>query len=87
MNMIYQNNSSENNCCERQERRRSCCCSVPGTAICFLVLLVFVAVALMAGAVLYETILPVIPAIIAFAAALLAVIVALLIYRWVRRCD
>lgn len=85
MNMIYQNNNGENNCCTRQ--KRSCRCGIPGVVICFLALLFFIAVALVVGAVLYETILPVAPAFIAFAAALLAVIIALLIYRWVRRCD
>lgn len=56
-----------------------------GKAICFLAFLVALAVGLILGAVFVETILPAVPAIIAFAAALAAIIIALLIYR--RRCG
>jgi len=62
------------------------CCRGSKGAIAFLALLIAVAVGLILGAVFSETILPALAAVIVFAAALLAVLIALLIY-WFNRRD
>lgn len=52
--------------------------------LAFLVLVFALAVGLILGAVLSASLLPVLPALIAFAAAVLVGIIAVLIYRWRR---
>lgn len=70
------------NCYEPEERcaDRRCCPSLKG-AICFLALLIALAAGIILGVVYAEPFLPALPAVIAFAAALAAVVLALLIYR------
>ena len=72
-------------CCETRRTARRCCFSLDG-AICFFGFLIALALGLILGAIFYETILPALAAIIAFGAALLAVVIALLVFRS-RRCD
>jgi len=67
-------NCPETGCSER----RGCFCANGG--VCFLVLVIALAVGLILGAVYAETILPAIAAIIAFIAAVAAVLIALLVY-------
>ena len=76
--MIYPN---QNNGCARP---RSGCCGFSYAVLCFLCLVFALALGLILGAVFYETILPVLAAVIAFAAAILVGIIALLIWRWRR---
>ena len=61
------------------------CCQYVGAALCFLVLVLAFTVGLILGAVFYESILPALAAVIAFAAAILAIVIALLIYWFVNR--
>lgn len=68
-------------------RRRSICCFCPASVIGFFVLLFALALGLVLGAIYYETILPAMAAIIAFAAAIAAGIIGLLIYCWCKRSE
>ena len=70
--------SQNNNHCP--SRPRQCCC-FSYAVLCFLFLVFAFAVGLILGAALYSIILPVLAAAIAFAAAVLVGIIALLIYR------
>lgn len=56
-----------------------------GGALCFLALVLLFTIGLIVGAVNYETFLPVLAAVIAFAAAIAAIMIALLIYWFVCR--
>jgi len=76
--MSCQNNS----CCTRTYQRTGGCLMY---AIGFLAILLAFAVGLILGAFYYEMLLPAISAIIAFAAAIAAILIALLIFRS-RRC-
>lgn len=60
------------------------CCGFSYGVLCFLILVFALALGLILGAVFYETLLPVLSAVIAFAAAILVAIIALLIYRYRR---
>lgn len=72
--------------CPESNRPYLSCCRGSRAAICFLVLLIALALGLILGAVFSESILPALAAVIVFAAALLAVAIALVIY-WCRRRD
>lgn len=72
-------------CCETRRTVRRGCFSLDGV-ICFFAFLIALALGLVLGAVLYETILPALAAIIAFGAVLLAIVIALLLFRN-RRCE
>ena len=82
MNANCQEN--ERNVCPRRENR---CCRIPYCVICFLVLVFFFALGAILGAVYYETIVPVLASLIAFTAAVLVIIIALLLYRHCRRSE
>lgn len=77
--MISQNNNNG-------VRATRGCCGFSYGVLCFLILVFAFALGLILGAVFFETLLPVLASIIAFAAAVLVIIVALLIYRY-RRND
>jgi len=73
-------------CCSNPNRstfRR--CMVVSGTALSFLLLVLAFAIGLILGAYFYETFVPVLPAVIAFAAAIAAIIIALLL--WYKKHD
>ena len=61
------------------------CSPYLGGTICFLAFVFAFTVGLIVGAFAYETFLPVIAAVIAFAAATLVVIIALLIYWYINK--
>ena len=56
------------------------CCNYTGAAIGFLIIVLTLAIGVIVGAVNAEAIVPVLAAVIAFAAAVLVIIIALLIY-------
>ena len=68
-------------------RRRCIRCICPASVIGFFALLLAFAIGLILGAIYYETILPALAAIIAFAAAIAAGVIGLLIYCWCKRCE
>lgn len=68
-------------------RRKSCCSACPAIIVGFFVLLLALAVGLILGAVGYETILPVLASVIAFAAAVAAITIGLALYYWCRRSE
>ena len=73
-------------CCSNPNRspfRR--CMVVSGSALSFLLLVLAFAVGLILGAFFYEALLPVLPAIIAFAAAIAAITIALML--WYKKHD
>lgn len=70
-------------CCPRPERRINRCSYI---AVIFLVLLLALAIGLIIGAMNAETILPAMAALIAFSAAIAAILVALLLLWW-KKCD
>lgn len=74
-------NCQNQTCCRPARRNRF----YAGGALCFLILVFAFAVGLIVGAVNYETILPVLAAVIAFAAAILVAIVALLIFWFISK--
>jgi len=78
-----ENCSEMRGCPRRCITRRSCLCIAVG----FLAVLALFALGLILGAVYYETILPVLASVIAFAAALAAVVIALALYCLCRRND
>ncbi len=63
-------------------RPRRCGFFSPIGALCFLALVLLLTIGLAVGAFYSAQITPVLPAIIAFGAAILVIIVALLIYYW-----
>ena len=85
--MIY--NQGNNGCYNQNNNgcgRRAGGSRISKCMIGFLVVVLAFAVGLILGAVFYETFLPVLASVIAFAAAVLVVIIALLIF-WHRRCE
>lgn len=73
-------------CCSNPNRpqlRR--CMVISGNALSFLLLVLAFAIGLIVGAYLYQTFLPVLPAIIAFAAAIAAIIISLAL--WYKKHD
>lgn len=62
------------------------CCGDLGKAIGFFAVLLAATLGLIFGTVYYETFLPALPALIVFAVTMAAAIIAVLIYRWTRRC-
>ena len=87
--MNNQSPARNNAVCHEVERNDRCkaCRRYPLRAIAFLVLLIAFAVGLVLGAVYYETILPVLATVIAFAVTLAVIVIALLIYYWCRRGE
>ena len=67
-----------NGCCNRNQREWS---FTPGCAICFLLLVLTFAIGLVVGVVNAETYFPALAAIIAFAAAIAAIAVALILFN------
>lgn len=76
-----------NNCPETvMERRPVCCCASAAPALCVFAFLLALTLGLVLGAYFYEIILPAAAAVIAFGAAILAIVAVLLIYRFRRGC-
>ena len=76
-----------------EARQEQCACTqcnacrrYPLRALAFLVLLITLTVGVILGAVFYESILPVLATVIAFAVTLAVIVIAILIY-WRRRCE
>ena len=62
------------------------CCGDQNKALGFLAVLLAAALGLIFGTIYYETFLPALPALILFAVTMAVAIIAVLIYRWSRRC-